>query len=158
MFRLASAATILGAVLMASGPSSAQVKPKRCLSGTEVATEQLIRHGVFLREASGRCDEYTPGTKAEWTKFDEANADRLRKQTDKRAKFFAKEFKADAQKVMTYFDGRLVTYHRFVPITPAYCRNVQEMLKEIGRRGWGAFTNQAKVVQNEVYLDYKICQ
>ncbi|MCR6631553.1 MAG: hypothetical protein NVV74_16745 [Magnetospirillum sp.] len=151
---------LTAAILVLALPAEAlaQVKFKRCLSDTEMAVEQLIRHGVFLREAANRCDEMKPGTAAKWKAFDQRFGPRLKQQTDKRAKLFQREFKQDALKVRTYFDGRLVTYHRNVPLTVAYCEHADDMLDEIGKRGWNGFTAQAKVVQNEVLLDYKSCQ
>ncbi|HLO75362.1 MAG TPA: hypothetical protein VK196_02770 [Magnetospirillum sp.] len=154
VFRLALAAALLGVPTAAA----AQVKFKRCLSSTEIQVEQLVRHGVFLREAGNRCDEMVPGTARKWRAFDERFGPRLKQQTDRRAKLFQREFKQDALKVRTYFDGRLVTYHRNVPLTVAYCTQADEMLDDITKRGWGGFTEQAKVVQNEVLLDYKACQ
>lgn len=154
LFRL-----VLAAVLAAApGGAWAQVKFKRCLSPTEIQVEQLVRHGVFLRESAGRCNEVTPGSAKTWRDFDQRFGPRLKLQTDKRAKLFQREFRDNALKVRTYFDGRLVTYHRNVPITTAYCENVEELLTEVTKGGWGAFTTQAKTVQNEVLLDYKACQ
>lgn len=133
-------------------------KPKRCLSPAEVTTEQIVRHGIFLREASGRCEEFTSGTWKLWKDFDTTFADRLKGQTDKRKQVYQREFKDNWVKVMTYFDGRLVTYHRHAPVTHGTCVNVQEMLQEITKKGWNGFAKQAKVVQNEVHLDYKVCK
>lgn len=155
LLRIVLAASCL--MLPAAG-AWAQVKFKRCLSQSEVKVEQVIRHGIFLRESSARCDEMLPGSSTLWTDFDQRFGPRLKQQTDRRIKLFDREFKADALKVRTYFDGRLVTYHRNRPLTVAYCTNVKDMLTDITKGGWGRFVKQAEVVQNEVYLDYKICQ
>ncbi|MBC7952007.1 MAG: hypothetical protein H7Z12_09360 [Rhodospirillaceae bacterium] len=152
---------ILAAVLaIAVWPGGAQaqlVKFKRCLNTGELQVEQLVRHGVFMREAARRCNEYIPGMGKKWIDFDQKFGARLKQQTDRRAKLFLREFKDDALKVRTYFDGRLVTYHRNTPMTVAYCENIDEKMDELSKRGWGAFTAQAKVLQNEVLLDYKAC-
>lgn len=150
---------VLAAVLtLFPGGAWAQVKFKRCLSPAELQVEQLVRHGVFLREAGNLCNEVTPGAAQKWTDFDGKFGPRLKQQTDRRAKLFQREFKDDALKVRTYFDGRLVTYHRNRPITVAYCTNIDKMLTEINKRGWGGFAKQSKVLENEVLLDYKACQ
>lgn len=151
---------ILAAVLFANwvSPAAAQVKFTRCLSQSEALTEQLVRHGVFLREAGNRCDEYNPGTVNAWKDFDAKFGTRMKQQTDKRKKLFTKQFKDKAVQVTTYFDGRLVTYHRHFPISTAYCANVERLLKDVGKRGWAGFTDQAKTVQNEVLADYKVCR
>lgn len=153
VFRLFVAAALLAAPTAAV----AQVTFKRCLSSTEVQVEQLVRHGVFLREAANRCDDMVRGTAKKWKAFDERFGTKLKQQTDKRAKLFQREFKQDALKVRTYFDGRLVTYHRNMPLTTAYCTQSNKMLDDIAKRGWNGFAEQAKVVQNEVLLDYKSC-
>lgn len=153
--RMGVAALLAVAVL---SPAAAQrAKPKRCLSEAEVLTEQLVRHGIFLREAGNRCDEWVPGTRQKWLDFDAKYGSRMLKQTERRIKFFQREFKDEAVKVMTFFDGRLVTYHRYYPSSQAYCTNVDKLLTEAVKRGWGGFTTQAKTVQNEVHLDYKVC-
>lgn len=139
------------------GDTWAQVKFKRCLSAAELQVEQVVRQGVFLREAARRCNEITPGSGKLWIDFDQKFGAKLKQQTDRRAKLFLREFKSDAVKVRTYFDGRLVTYHRNFPLTTAYCENINDMMEEVSKGGWGAFTKQAKLLQNEVLLDYKAC-
>jgi hypothetical protein len=151
--RLLVAAVLVGL----SSSALAQVKFKRCLSTTEVQVEQLVRHGVYLREAGNRCEEMLPGSAKKWKAFDDRFGPKLKQQTDKRAKLFQREFKQDALKVRTYFDGRLVTYHRNVPLTVAYCTQSNKLLDEVNKRGWNSFAEQAKVIQNEVLLDYKAC-
>lgn len=150
-------AFLVAALVAAPAGAWAQVQFKRCLSTAEVQVEQLVRHGVFLRESANRCNDMRPGSAKKWKDFDERFGPRLKQQTDKRAKLFQREFKQDALKVRTYFDGRLVTYHRNVPLTTAYCTQTGKMLDDVGKRGWSAFADQAKVVQNEVLLDYKAC-
>lgn len=150
---------VLVAMLLAEPTAAlAQAKFKRCLSDSEVQVEQLVRHGIFLRESANRCEEMLPNSAKKWKAFDQRFGARLKQQTDKRVKLFAREFKQDALKVRTYFDGRLVTYHRNVPLTVAYCTQANKMLDDVTKRGWAGFAEQAKVVQNEVHLDYKICQ
>lgn len=151
---------VLGVAALASAPAAAQTraKPPRCLTEADVRTEQFVRHGVFLREAGNRCEEWVPGTRRKWLDFDGRFGTRLRQQTDRRIKMFQKAFREDAVKVMTYFDGRLVTYYRHYPLSEGYCRDVDALLTEVTKRGWGAFTAQAETVQNEVVLDYKVCR
>lgn len=160
LWRTLLSAAVLAAV--AAGPrdtyAQTRAKPSRCLTAADVKTEQLVRHGIFLREAGNRCDEWVPGTRQKWLDFDGRFGTRLRSQTDRRIRMFQRAFRDDAVKVMTYFDGRLVTYHRHYPLSEGYCRNVDELLDEVRKRGWGGFTKQAEVIQNEVHLDYKVCQ
>ena len=146
------------AVLVLATPAWAQVKVKRCLNKNQLLTEQIVRHGVFLREGGRRCDEYKSGTAKMWTDFDTRFGARLARETDKRKKFFAKEFKAKAEEVTTYFDGRMVTYARHIPLGIAYCEGIHTLLTDANKKGWGEFSKQASVIQNEVMLDYKICK
>jgi len=157
MYPLLPVLALLAALLPAAGPALAQAKVKRCLSQAEVLTEQLVRHGIFLREAGTRCDEYKAGTAKLWKEFDGKFGQRFAQQTAKRKKLFDREFKTKATEVMTYFDGRLVTYYRHYPLSIAYCENVDKLLKDAGKKGWGGFTAQAQTIQNEVMLDYKVC-
>ncbi len=153
--------TVLGllyAVVLVMPAQAADVKFNRCLKPSEVKVEQLIRHGIFLREASERCNYSKPGTEKMWKDFDQKFGPNLRKQTDTRIRLFQRQFKDDALKVMTYFDGRLVTYYRNLPITTAFCEKVNKQLEEISRRGWASFAKQSNPMQNEVMLDYKVCQ
>lgn len=154
-FRLLPIAAMV--LVLWSGAAFAQVKFKRCLSLAELQGEQMVRHGIFLRESARRCNEITPGSGKLWLDFDKNFGARLKQQTDKRAKLFTREFKADALKVRTYFDGRLVTYHRNIPLTSAYCEHIDDMLTDLSTGGWGAFSSQSKVLANEVLLDYKAC-
>ncbi len=160
LWRLFLSAAVL--VALAAGPRevSAQARKKapRCLTAADVKTEQLVRHGIFLREAGNRCDEWVAGTRQKWLDFDGRFGTRLKAQTDRRIRMFQRAFRDDAVKVMTYFDGRLVTYYRHYPLSEVYCRDVDDLLTEVNRRGWGGFTKQAEVIQNEVHLDYKVCQ
>lgn len=149
--------SVLAAALVLGWASPAHAKPKGCLLAREMVVEQLVCHGVFLREAAARCDPVVRGTWALWRDFDTANGTRLRAQTDTRIKVFKREFPNDWKNVITYFDGRLVTYHRNFPLTQAYCEQVHGLLDDNRKRGWNNFTKQAKTIQEQVSLDYKVC-
>jgi hypothetical protein len=145
-------------MLLLVTPALAQVKFKRCLTQQEVKVEQLVRHGIFLREGGNRCDEdYNPGTAKMWKDFDSQFGTRLAQQTGRRKKLFEREFKANPIEVMTYFDGRLVTYYRYYPLSVAYCGHVDKLLKEVSRGGWNVFAKQSAIVQADVIIDLKIC-
>lgn len=146
-------------LLLCASPVLAQTKFKRCLSDTEKKTEQMVRHGIFLREGGNRCDaDYNPGTAKMWKDFDAKFGRNLAQQTARRKKVFDREFKDKSLEVMTYFDGRLVTYYRHYPLSTSYCGHVDKLLKEITKRGWGAFVQQSAIVQADVIYDMKICQ
>lgn len=155
---------IFAAVLLAVAvpmPVAAQSAPpstfRRCLNKQEVATERMIRHGIFLREGGRRCEEYNPGTARMWSDFDSRFGPRLAQQTDRRKKLFERQFKDDALKVRTYFDGRLVTFYRHYPLSVAFCGHVDQLLKELSRRGWTAFVAQSSSAQPDVIYDLKVC-
>ncbi|MGE4278120.1 MAG: hypothetical protein AB7G62_00940 [Magnetospirillum sp.] len=146
------------ALSLLATPALAQVKFKRCLSPAEVKVEKLVRHGIFLREGGNRCDaDYNPGTAKMWKDFDTKFGTRLAQQTAKRKKLFDREFKDKALEVMTYFDGRLVTYYRYYPLSVSYCGQIDKLLKEATKRGWNAFAKQSEIVQADVVTDLKIC-
>ena len=146
-------------VLAASVAAPAAAKPKNCFSDAEIGAEREVRHGIYLREAARRCDEdYLKGSAAAWQKFETANGTRFRAANAKRVKAWKREFPDDWQTKMTHADGRLVTFARHLPRTGAFCDNIDGQLKEIGKRGYGAFATQSKRVHNEVIGDYKVCQ
>lgn len=157
MRRVIALAVLAAFVTVTVPPARAQPKVKRCLSPADQKTEQIIRHGIFLREGSRNCNEMKPGLAKQWTDFDTKFAKNLSGQTAKRAKLFQREFKDKATEVMTYFDGRLVTYYRYYPITVSYCEHVGELLTELGKRGWGGFVKQSEATENDVRTDLKLC-
>ncbi|MBI2241028.1 MAG: hypothetical protein HYU59_09535 [Magnetospirillum gryphiswaldense] len=151
--------TLAAIVSLLAGPAFAQAKFKRCLTQSEVKVEKLVRHGIFLREGGNRCDaDYNPGTAKMWKDFDTRFGPRLAQQTASRKKVFDREFKGNALEVMTYFDGRLVTYYRYYPLSVSYCGQVDKLLKDVTKRGWNAFAKQSEIVQADVVTDMKICQ
>lgn len=153
-----SAAILVSLVLLMPAAAWA-AKPKRCLSPAEVVAEQEIRHGIYLREASGRCDSrLLRGAKARWQKFETANGQRFRNANQKRINAWKREFPDDWQDQMNFADGRLISYDRHIPLTEGFCENIDNLLKTIESRGYGGFSKQAKVVRNQVVDDYKVCQ
>ena len=147
--------TVLVVVLSAPGAEAA--KPKHCVTDRELLAEQAVRHGIFLREAGTRCDDYNPGTYKLWKDFDAQFGSKLLGQTNNRLKFFQREFPDDWKRLMNYFDGRQVTYFRNFPLTLAYCDMVEELLQNNQKGGWGSFVKQAKLAQDESRMDYKLC-
>lgn len=153
--------TVLLAAAMLLAPALAQAqqgKPRRCLMPPEVRAEQDVRHGIFLREATSRCDDkgLTTGLRAKWDAFEKQNAPRFQRAMDKRNKAFQREYGKEWQRIITYADGRLVTYHRHFPVTPGHCENISRLMKSLAL-GWQVFGEQAATVQNEVIEDYKVC-
>ena len=154
-------AAILVAVflLISWGDALAAPKPKRCLSPAEVNAEQEIRHGIYLREAAGRCDSLLlRGAKARWQKFEDANGQRFRNANQKRIRAWQREFPEDWQDQMNFADGRLISYDRHTPLTEGFCENIDNLLKTVEKSGYNGFAKQAKVVRNQVVEDYKVCQ
>lgn len=151
-------AIVAAAALLAAPVAGFAAKPKRCLVEGEVRAEQDVRHGVFLREASARCEgQYVTGTKKLWAEFIAKAGDKLGKANDKRAKVYQREFPDDWKHQLTIADGRIVTYHRHYPLTGAYCKNVERLIGDAARKGYAAFAKQAATVQNEVISEYKTC-
>ncbi len=148
---------LVGMVLSAAAPAGAQVA-KQCLTPGEVYTEQLVRYGVFLREASYACNDMIPGSWKLWAGFNAAYGSRLAQETRMRALFFQRAFPKKWRTTLAIFDGRLVTYYRHISINKSYCEDVHKKLEAITNSGWGAFTSQSKIVVDQIHLDYKTCQ
>jgi len=148
---------VIACLVLAALAPAASAKPKGCLSDREVKNDQLVRHGVFLREASRRCEAYTPGTAKMWLDFEAANGARLARETQMRAKIFQREYPDDTKMAAAVFDGRLVTSHRNFPLTQPFCENVKTLLEENAAKGFGGFTKQSKTAHDLVVLDFKTC-
>lgn len=149
---------MLGAALILSPAIAWAAKPKKCLTKVEIRAEQEVRHGVFLRESARRCDKMIPGLRAIWDKFAEDAAPHFRRAMDKRTKAYQREYPESWQLTLTHSDDRLVTRHRHLPLTRAFCENVQGLLKEVEQKGYGRFGQQAATIQNEVRADYRVCR
>ena len=149
---------IVLAMLASLPPGPAAAKPKHCFSRPEITAEREIRHGIYLREAAQRCDgQYLKGSNEMWQKFEAANGAKFKLAMDRRKRAWSREFPDDWQYKVTHADGRLVTFARNVPRTQGFCDNIDELLKEVDKRGYGGFSAQAKLIQNEVVADYKVC-
>ncbi|TAN74091.1 MAG: hypothetical protein EPN20_02860 [Magnetospirillum sp.] len=146
-------------VVMALLPiDDAAAKPKHCFSLPEITAEREIRHGIYLREAAQRCNgQYITGSYDMWQKFEAANGVKFKAANEKRRKAWAREFPDDWQYKINHADGRLVTYARNIPRTQGFCDNIDDLLHEVDKRGYGGFSGQAKRLQNEVTADYKVC-
>jgi hypothetical protein len=149
--------TRLVLLLALLAPPPAAAKPKGCLSTGELKTEQLVRHGVFLREASAACDSLKPGTRKMWADFDQSFSTQLSTQTKRRMTIFSREFPKTSKQMMTYFDGRMVTNYRYNQPSAPLCADVEKLLKKVQKGGWGQFALQAKTIQDNVRLDFKWC-
>jgi hypothetical protein len=150
---------VILAALLTALSGVVEAKPKNCFTAPELAAEQEIRHGIYMRDSAKRCDgEFVRGVSALWQKFEAASATKLKAAMTKRQKAWEREFPDDWQAKMTHADGRLVTFSRHVPRTFGFCDNIEELLQEIDKRGYAAFAKQAKRVRNEVIGDYKVCQ
>ncbi len=154
VFRLAGLA--LAAACLTPPPVLA-AKPKGCLTSSEMQTEQLVRHGVFLREAANHCNDSKPGVGQMWKTFDTTYNTRLSGLTAKRASIFKREFPKNWRQMMIYFDGRMVTAYRNASFENLFCGDVQSLLTKIRRGGWPVFARQAKVIQDNVRLDFHEC-
>ncbi len=151
-------AACLAVVVLCVLPVAAAAKPRGCLTEAEMVTEQLVRHGVFLREASRLCEDRTPGSAKLWQDFDTTFDTQLSAQTARRITVFKREFPKTWLQMMTYFDGRMVTNYRYDhPTNGPFCKDVMTLLQKNKRGGWATFSLQAKVIQDNVRLDFQLC-
>jgi len=131
--------------------------PPHCLKPAEVTTEQAVRHGIFLRETSTLCDAMVPGSAQLWRDFNQSAGDRLKKQTDAHNKWIQRQYGDDWKQAADFYDGRLVSSLRHYQINQPFCEDVKKLLDANKAKGWASFTRQAKVLQDEVTLDFKLC-
>lgn len=152
-----AAVMVLVLVSALFGGDDAWAKPRKCFTRAEIAADLIVRHGVFLREASRRCNDKNPGTKQMWDDFDKAFGTRLKGERTRREGAFKREFPDDWLKAVTTFDARLVTYERNVYDTPEFCDDVQTLLEDNKKSGWSAFAKQSKTLKSVSALDIKPC-
>lgn len=157
MIRLVVVALVLLAALSAS--ALAAPKPKKCFTLPELAAEREVRHGIYLREASRRCQgRFLPDSVKTWDAFEAANGAKFRAAVARRLKAWQREFPADWQAKQNHADGSIVTYARNLPLTEGFCENIGALLTTISKRGYGGFSAQTNIIKNEVVQAYKACQ
>lgn len=139
------------------GAGDAGAKPRQCFTRAEISADLIVRHGVFLREASKRCNETIPGSKQLWDDFDKANGPRLLAERKRRESAFKREFGDDWLKAVTTFDARLVTYDRYFYNTPEFCDDIKSQLDDNKKSGWGSFAKQSKTLKDASALDIRPC-
>ena len=150
-------AVTIAVLLLALAAPAMAVDPPHCLKPAEVLIEQSVRHGIFLRESADHCDGMVPGSTLLWREFNKAFGDRLKKQTDAHNKWIQRQFGDDWKQAADFYDGRQVTTHRNYPINQIYCDDIKKLLDANKAKGWASFTRQAKVLQDDVALDFKLC-
>ena len=128
------------ALLILLTSAAAEAKPRRCFTSGELTAEREVRHGIFLREATKRCDaRLLPGATKRWQTFEEANGARFRAAVSRRQKAWQREFPDDWLVKQTRADGQIVTYARHQPVWPAGCADVVGVMCVVGRRGSGGW-------------------
>ena len=137
--------------------SPALAKAKLCFTPAEEASDMIIRHGVYLREASSRCNDYQPGSKDEWKAFDQQFGARLRAERTRREAAFKREFPDSWLKDVTTFDAKLVTFDRNLPFNDAFCSDIKDLLDAIKQKGWGEFVKQSKKIRDQARMEVKPC-
>ena len=148
---------ILAASILAA--PSAWAKPKGCLGAREETAEQVVRHGVRLREGAQRCEAlgFATGAAERWRALDAQLGEQFAAQVAVRAKAFDREFGELAEQELRNWDGRIVGYFRNRPLSQIYCGGIQTMLTEAGAKGWVGFKKQALRERGEVRMTYRIC-
>jgi hypothetical protein len=130
-----------------------------CFTKAEQSAEQIVRHGLRLREGAQACDEppWNLPTAPLWESIDKQFGPRFAAQTAIRKKAFMREFADDADNRLALWDARIVMHFRHYPVSDEYCAGIKDMLDETLKRGWGAFTKQAAKARDEVRMDYRPC-
>lgn len=158
MTRKAPMAQIALALVLLAQPAAA-AKPKGCFTNREHQAEQVIRHGIFLRESARLCAArpYYMDTDETWKSIEEALGASFAADTARRAKAFDREFGDRGEELRVYWNGRLVMEARHSATSPSFCDDVKVVLDEINRRGMRALKTQAEKARNLVLRDYKNC-
>ena len=151
------ASLLILSMLLAVAP--AQAKPRGCFTKTEETAEQVVRQGLRLREGAKLCDgdPWRVPTLRLWTAIDQQFGAQFANQTQIRKAAFQREFEKDAENHLTQWDGRIVNYFRYYPLSPEYCVSIKNILLETQKKGWGAVLLHASKSKDEVRMDYRSC-
>lgn len=142
-------------------PALAWAQTNGCFRQGELKAEANVRLGLLLRERAMVCaarsgDAAFSELPQMWSRFEQANAPQLKDAVETRSRAIDRVFKnaensADAQ------TGRLIARFRQEPAYSANCRDIQKLLTEMEKGGWGAFQRRAKLFDSEVKLDSPPC-
>lgn len=150
---------ILLAILLA--PTLAWANSQGCFRQNELKAEANVRLGLLLRERAAVCaarsgDPAFNGLPGMWSKFEQDNATQIKAAVEMRARAIGRVFKnpensAEAQ------TGRLIARFRQEPAYSANCRDIQKLLEDLEKGGWGAFQRRARLFDSEVRRDSPPC-
>ena len=149
--------TMLTLILVLALAAPADAKPKGCFTRAEISSDQIVRHGVYLREAADRCNDYEPGSWKVWKDLDDKFGVRFRSERSRRESAFKREFPDSWKQNVTTFDAKLVTFDRNLPYNDAFCADIKELLDNAQKKGWGEFTKQSKKIRDQARMEFKPC-
>lgn len=137
----------------------AWAKPKGCFTQREATAEEVVRHGVRLREGSQRCNElgYSALTAERWQALDAVLGEQFAGEVGIRSRAFRREFGDTAETELRLWDGRIVSYFRYRPLSGIYCRALEQMMGDAEGMGWGRFKAQALRERGEIRMQYRVC-
>ena len=153
---VASAAAI---ALLLAPCADAIAKPRGCFTKAEQRAEEVVRHGLRLREGGEGCDgpPWEAGTKPLWEAVNTQFGPQFAQQTDIRNKAFLREFANDAEHKLNQWNARIVFYFRNYPLSPVYCASIKKMLTEAPQKGWRDIVKQAHYAADEIRMTYEPC-
>ena len=142
-------------------PAVAAAQGMGCFRQGELSAEANVRLGLLLRERAAVCaarsgDPAFTGLPEQWSKFEQANASQLKSAVETRARAIERVFK-NADNTAEAQTGRLIARFRQEPAYSANCRDIQKLLDEFEKGGWGAFQRRARLFDSEVKRDSPPC-
>lgn len=147
------------AVMLLLWPELAWSKPRGCFTKAEQNAEQMVRHGLHLREGANGCDgqPWNTGTEPIWQQINTQLGAQFAQQTQIRAAAFDREFEKDADNKLSVWNGRIVMYFRNYPLSAVYCGELKKQLDAVQKGGWGVFARQAGKAVDVIRMDYRLC-
>ena len=142
-------------------PGLAWAQGAGCFRQGELAAEANVRLGLLLRERAAICavrsgDPAFSALPEKWSKFEQANASQLKNAVETRARAIERVFK-NPDNTPEAQPGRLIARFREEPAYSANCRDIEKMLDDMNKSGWGAFQRRAKLFDSEVKRDSPPC-
>ena len=142
-------------------PALAWAQAGGCFRQGELNAEANVRLGLLLRERAVVCavrsgDSAFSGLPQMWSNFEQANSVQLKNAVETRSKAIERVFKnpENSPEAQT---GRLIARFREEPAYGANCRDIQKLLEEFEKGGWGAFQKRARLFDSEVKRDSPLC-
>lgn len=153
------ASLLVGVAALCPATIAAQLAPKRCFTQKEMTAEQVVRYGLTLREGAAVCSKTPHDFKLYplWLDIDQKLGPQFAINKGIREVAFRREFGPSALNRLEMWDGRIVFYYRYVPVTADLCKEMRDNLEAVQKGGWAQVTKRSALNRDNVQMTFKRC-